>query len=121
MDEPERTHLKIGIVGPCAAGKSTLAEALKRRGYNARNIAQEHSYVPTMWQRITNPDLLIYLHVSYEVSMQRRWMNWTPDDYAEQLRRLSHARAHAVVEIDTDPLTVDEVVEKALGFLTADR
>jgi len=32
------------------------------------HIAQEHSYVPYMWKRITNPDLLIYLNASFEVS-----------------------------------------------------
>ena len=45
----------IAIVGVCASGKSTLAKALRERGYNARQVLQEHSYVPYMWQRITRP------------------------------------------------------------------
>ena len=48
----------VAIVGPCAAGKSTLGRALKARGLRVREVAQEHSYVPAMWQRITNPDYL---------------------------------------------------------------
>ena len=30
----------IGVVGPCGAGKTTLTEGLKRRGYRARAHAQ---------------------------------------------------------------------------------
>ena len=59
------SRLIIGVVGPCAAGKTTLVAALREMGYNVRHIAQEHSYVPYMWQRLAKPDLLIYLDVSY--------------------------------------------------------
>ena len=111
-------NLKIGIVGPCSAGKSTLVQGLKQRGYpNARPISQEHSYVPYMWQRITNPDVLIYLDVSYENAQKRRWLNWTPDEYLEQLRRLQHARQHAHLYVDTNPLSVGDVLEEVLRFL----
>ncbi|MBN1486515.1 MAG: hypothetical protein JW981_02660, partial [Anaerolineae bacterium] len=54
----------IGIVGPCSAGKSSLARELRHRGYRVKEIRQEHSAVPSMWQRITNPDILLYLDVS---------------------------------------------------------
>ena len=111
-------NLKIGIVGPCSAGKSTLVQGLKQRGYpNARPISQEHSYVPYMWQRITNPDVLIYLDVTYENAQKRRWLNWTLDEYIEQLRRLQHARQHARLYVDTNPLSVGEVLEEVLRFL----
>jgi ABC-type glutathione transport system ATPase component len=96
----------IGIVGPCGAGKSTLTDALDSLGYSTRHIAQEHSYVKDMWKRITNPDLLIFLQVSYTLSQQRRPMNWTEADYEEQQRRLSHAREHADLYLDTDNLGV---------------
>ena len=112
------TDLKIGIVGPCSAGKTTLATGLKGRGYpNARPIAQEHSYVPYMWQRITNPDILIFLEVSYDNAQLRRWLNWTPDEYQEQLHRLDHARQHANFILDTNPLSVDQVLETVLEYL----
>jgi deoxyadenosine/deoxycytidine kinase len=107
----------IGIVGPCGSGKSTLTQALDELGFTTRHIAQEHSYVKDMWQRMTNPDILIYLHVSYEVSRARRKMNWNESEYDEQIRRLSHAREHADLVIDTDRLQVNELVERVLAFL----
>jgi guanylate kinase len=109
----------IGIVGPCGAGKSTLTDALDSLGYSTRHIAQEHSYVKDMWKRITNPDLLIFLQVSYTLSQQRRPMNWTEADYEEQQRRLSHAREHADLYLDTDNLGVREVLEQVLAFIKA--
>ena len=57
----------IGIVGPCGAGKTTLAQGLRGKGYRARAIVQEHSYVQDMWQRITKPDILIFLQASCTV------------------------------------------------------
>lgn len=62
----------IGVVGPCTAGKSTLVNNLKVHGIQIRHIAQEHSYVAYMWQRITNPDVLIFLDVSYDTSLKKK-------------------------------------------------
>lgn len=116
MSEPDKRPL-IGIVGPCGSGKSTLITQLETRGYHCRHIAQEHSYVPYMWQRITNPDLLIFLQASYETCTTRRRLNWHKSDYEEQQRRLSHAREHADLIIDTVPLSPEEVLTHALDFL----
>ena len=107
----------IGVVGPCGAGKSTLIEALDSLGYTTRHIAQEHSYVKDMWKRITNPDMLIFLQVSFPISQRRRQMNWVESEYDEQQRRLSHAREHADLYIDTDSLGIAEVLEQALTFI----
>ena len=107
----------VGIVGPCGSGKSTLVEGLEKQGYPCRHIAQEHSYVQVMWQRIARPDILIYLHASFPVSTARRKLNWQKEDHEEQLRRLEHARQHANLWIDTDPLTPEQVLQKALTFL----
>ncbi|GAB4505493.1 MAG: hypothetical protein Fur0043_24890 [Anaerolineales bacterium] len=109
----------IGIVGPCGAGKSTLAQALDALGYRTRHIAQEHSYVKDMWQRLTNPDVLIFLQASYPVSSQRRNLNWTEADYLEQQRRLAHAREHADLFIETDALDPAQVLAQVLAFLQA--
>ncbi len=107
----------IGVVGACAAGKSTLIASLKQAGFEARHIAQEHSYVANMWQRLTNPDVLIYLHVSYLVTIQRRRLDWTIEEYQEQIRRLQHAREHADLVIDTDPLSPREIYDQVIAFL----
>jgi len=107
----------IGIVGPCGAGKSTLTANLIAQGYNTRHIAQEHSYAPAMWQRITNPDLLIYLDVSYENTIKRRSLDWTEGEYQEQLYRLRHARHHADFYLDTNPLDQTEVFQTVLVWL----
>ncbi len=107
----------IGIVGPCASGKSTLISNLAVQGITARHIAQEHSYVKDMWQRLTHPDVLIYLDVSFSQSMQRRRMNWQEKDFEEQVKRLEHARRHADYYVDTDQLTPQEVSDQVHEFL----
>ncbi len=107
----------IGVVGPCGSGKSTLISELEKRNYHCRHIAQEHSYVKHMWQVITNPSVLIFLECSFENSTSRRKLNWNIADYEEQQRRLSHARAHANLIIDTNTLNADAVLHRALQHL----
>jgi thymidylate kinase len=107
----------VGVVGPCAAGKTTLTAFLKGKGYNVRHIAQEHSYVQNMWKKITKPDILIYLEVDYPATIERKNLDWTEDEYREQIRRLSHAREHANLIVDTNRMTAEQVfvtVEKYL-------
>jgi guanylate kinase len=107
----------IAVVGPCTSGKSTLVQALQARGYNAREVVQEHSYVPTMWQRIAQPDLLIYLDVSWEVAQQRRPTDTGTDWWDELAQRLHHARQHADLYINTDALPPQKVLDRALALL----
>ena len=107
----------VAIVGPCASGKSTLVERLEEAGYNAREVNQEHSYVPSMWQRFTNPDLLIYLDVSQEVASERRRSAAGAAWWGAMEDRLKHALEHADLRIDTDGLTPEEVVKRAMAFL----
>ncbi len=109
----------VGVVGPCGAGKSSLVAGLQIQGYKSRHIAQEHSYVQDMWKRITDPDVLIYLEVSYENTVIRRKLDWTVAEYTEQLRRLRHARSSADLVIETDQLSKEQVLEKAVGFLVS--
>jgi hypothetical protein len=39
------------------------------------------------------------------------------DEYTEQLRRLQHARQHADLVIDTDVLTVPEVLSAVISYI----
>jgi hypothetical protein len=86
-------------------------------GYNAKHIAQEHSFVPDMWMRLAKPDVLIYLDVSYPVSMKRRPLDMTMVDFAEQCTRLEHARQHADLYIFTDELSPKQVLQRVLNFI----
>ena len=108
----------IAVVGPCASGKSLLVGTLRARGYNVREVAQEHSYVPAMWQRFTQPDLLIYLDVSWEVARQRRPTNAGAKRWDEQAHRLRHARQHAHLYIHTDELTPQQVLDRVMAFFS---
>lgn len=108
----------IGVVGPCSAGKSTLVEALRGSGYQVKEIRQEHSAAPDMWQRITNPDVLIYLDVDMEVGARREGLAKPSSWWREEREtRLAHARAHCDLYIDTSKLSVDEVIDVALRYL----
>ncbi len=108
------THLLIGVVGVCASGKSTLVKGLNEKGYQCRHIAQEHSYVPDMWYRITRPDILIFLQVSYETTLRRKNLDWTRKEYEIQFERLHHARQNAQIIIETDLLTPEELISRAV-------
>ena len=109
----------IGVVGPCGAGKSSLVAGLRAEGFQVKHIAQEHSYVQDMWKRLSNPDVLIYLDVSYENSIIRRKLDWTFNEYNEQIRRLRHAREHADLYILTNQLTIQEVLTITLSYINS--
>lgn len=108
----------IGIVGPCGSGKTTLAKHLIYSGIRARAIAQEHSYVPSMWKRITNPDVLVYLQASYEVSTHRKKLSWSVSEYQEQIRRLEHAISHADITVQTDSLSPEGVLQVVTNWIS---
>ncbi len=107
----------IKIVGPCAAGKTTLTNRLRAAGYNARQIAQEHSHVPDMWRRLHPPDVLIYLDASDATILRRRPSKTLAVTLSKQRQRLAHARAHADLIVITDDLTPDEVYRRVVDFL----
>ena len=109
--------LKIGLVGVCGSGKTTLTNGLKPYYANVRQIAQEHSFVQDMWSRLVNPDILIYLHASYSATLQRKQFNWSEKDYQKQIQRLHHAHQHADLMIETDNLSTNEILDLVLDFL----
>ena len=94
-----------------------MIAGLEKYGYTCRHIAQEHSYVQAMWQKIAKPDILIFLDASFPVSTARRKLTWQKKDHEEQYRRLRHARQHANIVIDTDDLNPEQVLKKALDLL----
>ena len=73
--------------------------------------------MPYMWQRISRPDVLIFLHATYATCTLRRHLNWTQADYLEQLNRLDHARQHADLVLQTDHLSPAEVLSETMRFL----
>src|SRR5450756_723826 len=89
---PPAVDGRIAVVGVCGSGKSTLAAALRLHGYDARECAQEHSYIPDMWQRISRPQVLVYLAASLNVVLSRLCSYVTVELYQEQLTKLAHAR-----------------------------
>lgn len=73
--------------------------------------------MPDMWQRLARPDLLVYLDVSREVAEQRLNRSLPGAWWAKIADRLAHARRHADLIVDTDPLTRQEVVRRVTEFL----
>lgn len=120
MTREVKAPRRVAVVGPCSAGKSTLLPSLKAAGYEARQPAQEHSFVPDMWQRVTRPDILIYLDVSYPAARLRRpYIDGGPQRLADQQLRLVHARNHCDFYLDTSDLTPQQVRQAVLEFLLA--
>jgi hypothetical protein len=113
--------MRIKVVGPCASGKSTLVAGLRRLGYDAGSAAQDHSFVPDMWQRLHPPDLLIYLDVTLETARQRgrAGLGWDQRYLDEQHERLRHARAHCDLYLPTDGLSEAQVVQRVVEFVAA--
>jgi hypothetical protein len=111
--------MRIKVVGPCASGKSTLANRLKELGYDAGSAAQDHSYVPDMWQRLNPPDVLIYLDVTLAGAKDRgrTESGWDQAYLDVQRHRLRHARAHCDLYLPTDGLEEDEILARVLDFL----
>lgn len=112
----------IKVVGISGSGKSTLVRALRTSGYDARPVSQEHSHVPDLWQQFDLPAYLIYLNASLEEQRARRQdVTWSAAAHQEEVRRLTHARDHADLRIDTAGLTPSGVQQVALSFLVRQR
>lgn len=105
------------MVGPCAAGKTSLAAGLRQHGYEVLVSGQEHSEIPTLWQR-SRPDIVIALIADLEAIRQRRhngaWPAWL---FERQQQRLRHAFSAATMVIDTSHTDAPGVLRLALARL----
>lgn len=117
MSLPAPEKLIVGIVGPCGAGKSTLIRSNALKQYELHHIAQEHSYVPDMWKKISNPDILIFLDASYPATIKRKKLDWSYEEYLIEQQRLANARENADLYIDTTELPSSEVEKLVSDFL----
>lgn len=107
---------KIVVVGPCAAGKSTLVSALRGLGYDAHVSGQEHSEIATLWQH-SQPDVLIALDVDITAVRDRRGGSWPEWLHDLQVRRLADASLAADLAIDTTKLSTQAVVARVVAYL----
>lgn len=96
------------VVGPCASGKSTLVECLRREGIPARSVAQEHSAVPDLFAQRPGSGV-IYLSAQWPTAHRRRPQSLGYPQYAEEMRRLQAARQAADLVVHTDGLLPAEV------------
>jgi predicted ATPase len=111
---------RIVVVGPCAAGKSTLVAALLERGYDAYAVAQEHSIIRDLWNR-RDPDVVVALDLDLAVLRHRRSPTWSADIYARQHERLQPAFAAAHLHIDTGIHDIDTALRMTLDLLESTR
>ena len=109
--------MEIVVVGPCGAGKSTLVQSLRARGYVARAVAQEHSIISALWRHGGEPAALIVLEVERDTIAQRRGAEFPDWLYEEQRGRLASARAHADLIVPTDGVLPEQVTQQVVNFL----
>jgi len=108
----------IKVVGASGSGKSTLVSGLRRAGYNARPVSQEHSNIPDLWQQFDRPAVLIFLDVDIESQRRRRPdVTWTDEALFTERQRLAHARDHADLRINTSALSPERVLALVLAYL----
>ena len=108
--------MKIAIVGVCASGKTTLVAGLRAAGYDAYNVAQEHSCIHGFWSK-HHPDLLVMIDATMPAIHQRRKVYWDENRLAVQHQRLADAREHATLYIQTDSLSAAAVRARVITFV----
>lgn len=118
MHDKDQCGPRVVVVGPCAAGKTTLVSNLRRLGYNIHSCAQEHSGVPRLWKERCRADVLVHLDAELETIAQRQnRTDWTTKRLDAQRRRLVDAREHCDLYLRTDALTREQVAAAVETFL----
>lgn len=108
--------MRIVVTGVCGSGKTTLVARLRELGYEAYNVAQEHSCVKTLWRR-KKPDMAVLLDATLLTISKRRNIAWGEAHLAEQRHRLDDVRRHADLYVPTDDLSKDDVVKRVIEFI----
>jgi hypothetical protein len=116
-DEERRGPLRVAVVGHCASGKTTLVGALRRAGYDAYAVAQEHSAITWLWKH-ADPSVLIYIDVPLATVRARRGQEWPKAVYDAQEERLTEARAHADLILNSSAEDVSAMTAHALDALS---
>jgi hypothetical protein len=118
MDDKDQCGPRIVVVGPCAAGKTTLVSNLRRLGYNIHSCAQEHSGVPRLWKKRCRADVLVHLDAELEtIARRQNRTDWTIVRLDAQRQRLADARKHCDLYLRTDDLTREQVATAVETFL----
>jgi predicted ATPase len=109
---------RVVVVGPCAAGKTTLVTNLRAKGFNILACAQEHSFAPQLWRWSSQPAVLVFLDAELStIARRQNRQDWTQRDLDEQHVRLAHARQHSDFYLQTDALTREQVADAVERFL----
>ena len=108
--------MRIIVAGVCVAGKTTLVTRLKELGYDAHTVAQEHSYVQTLWRR-KSPDIVVLLDATLDSIRKRRNIGWGEDRLIMQRERLRDVHKHADLYLSTDALSKEEVAQQVVNFI----
>lgn len=118
-DQRDGSRPRIVVVGPCASGKSTLANQLRELGHDVRVSGQEHSSIRNLWRKIDH-DVLVALEIDLDTVRARRSPSWPEDVYQRQQDRLRDAYAAADIVIDTATASPDEAVRLVLEVIGGD-
>lgn len=103
----------IAVTGVCCSGKTVLAEELRKLGYNAKEIAQEHSSVPDLWKQI-HTDFLVVLDCDYETIKKRRDITWPRERLERQREVLAGAKAECNLYLKTDNLSPEQILSEVV-------
>jgi RNase adaptor protein for sRNA GlmZ degradation len=108
--------MRVIVVGVCAAGKTVLVQKLQQLGYDADTVAQEHSYVASLWKH-SSPDVVIYLDAALATIRKRRDPDFDEQLLADEHERLAQAREACDLYVKTDELNEDQVFRRVRRFL----